>query len=321
MKATKQIIPLAGAAVWAGISALARMGIARVGALELLFLFAPLVIVPLGMELSRTTGGSDAFHDTARWLQPSCATLAVVAVWLPPGRRAGVFALGWLLVCLLMAGSGAIGLARAAWPYEGKDARATSIVTGIARMDLAVGGAWLVASRLEIQPMGIQEPIGLLTVVHFHFAGFATATIGAATLRFAEPSGPSPWLRRLILIIAGLPIVVAAGFVISPVLKMAAAVLFSLSVAGLAIALRSYGSTADNATARILLQIAAVAIFVGMGFSGAYAVADFIGSDALTIPEMAKTHGLLNAVGFCLPGLLGWLVENGCQRSRSSSQS
>jgi hypothetical protein len=29
----------------------------------------------------------------------------------------------------------------------------------------------------------------------------------------------------------------------------------------------------------------------------------------LTIPQMARTHGVLNAVGFCLPGLLGWLVE------------
>lgn len=321
MKATRQMFPLVGAAVWAGIAVLARMGIARVGAIELLFLFAPLVIVPLGMELSRMIVGSDALHDTARRLQPLGAALAVVAIWMPPGRRAGVYALGWLLVCLLMAGSGAIGLARAAWSDAGKDARTTSIVTGIARIDLAAGGAWLVASRLRMRPMGIQEPIGLLTAVHFHFAGFATATIGAATLRFADRSGPSPWLRRLVLIIAGLPIVVAAGFVISPVLKMAAAVLFSLSVAGLAIALRSFGSTAENATARILLQAAAVAIFVGMGFSGAYAVADFIRSDALTIPEMARTHGLLNAVGFCLPGLLGWLVENGSQRSRSSSQS
>jgi len=45
MKTTRQIIPLAGAAVWAGMAVLARMGIARVGAIELLFLFAALVIV------------------------------------------------------------------------------------------------------------------------------------------------------------------------------------------------------------------------------------------------------------------------------------
>jgi hypothetical protein len=41
-----------GAAVWAGLAVLARLG-----AIELLLLFAPLVIVPLGMELSRGIGG------------------------------------------------------------------------------------------------------------------------------------------------------------------------------------------------------------------------------------------------------------------------
>ncbi len=177
-------------------------------------------------------------------------------------------------------------------------------------MDLAVGGAWLVASRLGMRPMGIQEPIGLLTAVHFHFAGFATTMIGAATLRFAGRRGEHKWLRRLVLMVAVLPVVVAAGFVISPVLKMGAAVLFSMGVAALAIALRAHGRRAENATARTLLQVAAAAIFAGMLLSGAYAVADYMGSDALTIPEMARTHGILNAVGFCLAGLLGWLVEN-----------
>jgi hypothetical protein len=48
---------LAGAAAWAGVAVLARMGIARIGVIELMFLFAPLVIVPLGMELGRVGGG------------------------------------------------------------------------------------------------------------------------------------------------------------------------------------------------------------------------------------------------------------------------
>jgi hypothetical protein len=99
------------------------------------------------------------------------------------------------------------------------------------------------------------------------------------------------------------------GFVISPVLKMGAAVLFSASVAGLAIAVRACGRKAEEPTARILLQVAAGAILAGMVLSGAYAIADYAGSDVLTIPQMARTHGILNAVGFCLMGLLGWLVE------------
>ena len=305
----------AGAAVWAGIAVLARMGIARIGAIELLFLFAPLVIVPLGLELGRVLGGGGRLREFARRLQPAGAALAVVAMWLPPGRRAGLAAVGWFLICLLVAGDGVLKLVFALSKDAGDGARATRVAMGIAQLDLAVGGAWLVASRLGMRPMGIQEPIGLLTAVHFHFAGFATAMIGAAMLRFAEKRGKHSWLIALVMMVAGLPLVVAAGFVISPAVKMAAAILFSVSVAGLAIGLRGFGKRAENATARILLQVAAGAIFAGVLLSGSYAITDYLGSDALTIPQMARTHGILNAVGFCLPGLLGWLVESGIQRT------
>ena len=296
----------AGAAVWAGMAVLARMGIARIGAIELMFLFAPLVIVPLGMELGRLIGGAGFLDEWGQRVQPVGAALAVVAMWLPPGRRAGVVALGWMLVCALMAGSGIWDLVLGLWTDADRGCRAT---WAIARIDLAVGGAWLVASRMGMRPMGIQEPIGLLTAVHFHFAGFATATIAAATLQFAGRRGTQRWLKWIVPVVVGMPFVVAAGFVISPGVKMVAAVLFSMSVAALAIFVRACGRQARNGTARILLQVAAGAIFAGMVLSGVYAMADFVGSDVLTIPQMARTHGILNAVGFCLPGLLGWLVE------------
>jgi len=297
---------VAGAAAWAGLAVLARMGIARLGAIELMFLFAPLVIVPLGMELGRTITGGGWLEEAARRLQPVGAVLVVAAMWLPPGRTAGLAALGWMLVCVLMAGGGVEGLVTTSWRDADRSVRAT---LGVARIDLAVGGAWLVASRLGMRPMGIQEPIGLLTAVHFHYAGFATATIAAATLGFAAERGRERWLKWVVLTVVALPFVVAVGFVVSPALKMVAALLFSASVAALAVFLRAWGKQVKDATARVLLQVAAGAVFAGMVFSGAYAVADFVGSDVLTIPQMARTHGILNAVGFCLPGLLGWLVE------------
>jgi hypothetical protein len=152
--------------------------------------------------------------------------------------------------------------------------------------------------------------------VHFHLAGFATATIAAATLRFAERehSWEHRWLKPVVLMVAGLPIVVAAGFVISPIMKMIAAILFSASVAGLTIAVRACGRRVKDPTARILLQVAAGAVFAGMVLAGVYAVTDYLGSDALTIPQMARTHGILNALGFCLSGLLGWLVETSARQ-------
>jgi len=310
-----------GAVVWAGTAVAARAGVARIGAIELMFLFAPLVIVPLGMELGRVIGGTGRLDEMARWVQPFGAAAALVALLLPPGRWAGLLACGWMIVCLLMAGAGVVDLLPSSGSEAGRSARSThsqttlaSFVVGIARIDLVVGGSWLVASRLGMRPLGIQEPIGLLTAVHFHFAGFSTAMIAAATLRFGERRQTVRWLKWLLPLVVAMPYVVAIGFVISPVVKMVAAILFSVSVAGLAVALRSCGRRAERRAAQVLLQVAAAAVFAGMVLSGVYAVADFVGSDVLTIPQMARTHGILNAVGFCMAGTLGWLVESADSR-------
>jgi hypothetical protein len=332
----------AGTAVWAGIAVLARMGIARIGVIELMFLFAPLVIVPLGMELGRMggfeSGAARGLAGAAQTLQPLGAILAVVAVCLAPGERAGFLGVGWMVVCGLMATAGVVesgALVRSVAGIENLlggapvatrvlpvfaqvpavPSRLSRIAGCVARIDLAVGGAWLVASRLGWRPMGIQEPIGLLTAVHFHFAGFATAMIAGSTLQFAEArlaghDGLLRWLRRVVVLVLGMPFVVAAGFVISPGLKMVAAMVFSASVAVLAGFVWMCAARVEVATARGFLRAAAGAVFVGMALSGTYAVADFVKSELLPIPRMASTHGVLNAVGFCLLGLLGWIVDS-----------
>jgi len=300
-----------GAVIWAGVALLARIGVAPIGAIELIFLFAPLVIVPLGMELARVIGGDTPLTRFARKVQPFAAGFAVVALWLPPGRLAGGLACLWMVVCLSMTIAAFIDLLSLAKSRPDSGARSTihRIALAIAQLDLGVGGAWLVASRLGLRPMGIQEPIGLLTAVHFHYAGFATAMIAAALLQ-SSTRRQERWLPWLVAIVIGMPFIVALGFVISPQLKLGAAVLFSASVAGLAVVLRSCAKRLESGTARILLHVASVTVFAGMVLSTAYAVADFRGSVVLPVPQMARTHGILNAVGFCLPGLLGWLIEN-----------
>ena len=246
-----------------------------------------------------------------RRAQPVGAACALVAILLPPGLAAGALASGWLAICLLAGWSGVLD-AVTSWSDAGEGARATwfDFATIVARMDLVVGGSWLVASRLGMRPMGIQEPIGLLTAVHFHFAGFATAMIAAAMLRFSRASQQT-WLKWIVPLVIAMPYAVAIGFVTSPALKMVVAAVFSASVAALAVLLRSYATRAEQREARMLLQVAAGAVFAGMVLSSIYAVADFVGSDLLTIPQMARTHGIFNAMGFCMVGLLGWLIECG----------
>ncbi|PYX27835.1 MAG: hypothetical protein DMG77_17745 [Acidobacteria bacterium] len=328
----------AGALVWASVAVLARVGVARIGVIELVFLFAPLVIVPLGMEVGRVSGTalspvSRRLGEWAQVLQPLGAALAVFAMLLPPGTWAGVAASGWLVVCGAAAAGGMVELKqlflRSPENHErtGESpvpTRVAEVALSIARVDLVVGGAWLVASRIGMRPMGIQEPIGLLTAVHFHFAGFATAMIASCrasldrTLRNSGPAaeggcphmsgtGNGTWLRWVVLLVVGMPFLVAVGFVTSPALKMVAGVLFAASVAGLALFV--WNSHVEDGRARGLLRAAAGAVFAGVVLAGVYAVADFVGSEALTIPRMASTHGILNGFGFCLLGLLGWLVE------------
>ena len=306
-----QMCAVLGAVIWTGVAVLARIGVAPVGAIELMFLFAPLVIVPLGIELGRVMGSDTPLTRFARMVQPFAAALAVVALWLPPGRPAAGLACAWMVVCLSMTLAAVIDLSSLARSQPNSSTRSTMqrITVAVAQLDLSVGGAWLVASRLGLRPMGIQEPIGLLTAVHFHYAGFATAMIAAAMLRFASQRQQHQWLPWLVAVVIGMPFVVALGFVISPQLKLGAASLFSASVAGLAVVLRSCARRLQSRTARVLFYVASASVFAGMVLSTAYAVADFRGSDVLPIPQMARTHGILNAVGFCLPGLLGWLIE------------
>lgn len=307
-----QMCAVFGAVIWAGVAVLARIGVAPIGAIELMFLFAPLVIVPLGLELGRVMGSDTPLTRLARRIQPLAATLAVAALWLPPGQPAGALACVWMVVCLWMSIAAIIDLSSLAKSRPDSSTRSTMrrITIAVAQVDLSVGGAWLVGSRLGLRPMGIQEPIGLLTAVHFHYAGFATAMVAAAMLQFVAQRQEYRWLCWLVAIVIGMPCIVALGFVISPQLKLGAAAVFSAAVAGLAVVLRSCAKRLQSGTARVLFHVASATVFAGMVLSTAYAIADFRGSDALPIPQMARTHGILNAVGFCLPGLLGWLVEN-----------
>lgn len=59
--------------------------------------------------------------------------------------------------------------------------------------------------------------------------------------------------------------------------------------------------------AAVLLAVSAVAVIVPMLLASHWAAAtNLAGLDALSIPVMARAHGVGNAFGFTLLGLLGW---------------
>jgi hypothetical protein len=294
-------ISLCGAATWAVFAALAGMRRAPFAIIELLFLFAALVVVPLGAELS------DLISPMPRlvFFRPlqAIAMLAVsMAFWLRPGRIAAALSVAWLAFCIALA---AVRCAR----MRKRSHSTCSLLVDLAHADLVLGAVWLVASRAGIRPMGFQEPIILLTAVHFHYSGFATALIAAATWsEFEIKQMRLPGLHTLAWLVALLPFVLAAGFVFSPALRFTAAVSLSACVTSLALIL--WWVARDWSTVpKIFLRLACLAAVLAFSLAGLYAFSEYFRKEWITIPGMAKSHGLLNGLGFVLLGLLGWVAE------------
>jgi hypothetical protein len=298
------IVCLSGTVVWAAIAVLAGLRRAPLGVIELLFLFAVLVVVPLGFELTRAQKSGSAAMQVISVLQPLAALAVVASFWEKPGLVGSVLSVPWFVLGVLVA-------ATCLWNLFRNEKRSLAdLAVSLAGVDLAFAGGWLVVSRAGLHPMGFQEPIALLTAVHFHYSGFAVATIAAAALRQCERRGVKVGvLAAIVWLVLFLPFVLAAGFVISPVLRMVAAVGLALSVPALAACLFSIAKTLRLPVARIYLRTGALAAWIAMGFAGAYAVTDYLGRPFFTMPEMASTHGVLNGIGFVLFSMLAFLME------------
>ena len=294
-------VSLVGALLWAVLAALAGSGIAPLGVIELLFLFAPVVAVPAALALLEmlSTTGALRIERIARSVQPLAALSLVLGFWRGPGTIGGLLSVPWAIVCGGVALAGLIQVRRISL---------ATLVGCIARLDLGIGGIFLLLSRFGIH-LQFQEPIILLTAVHFHYSGFVTSTIALAGLRFADRSNRRLLWQSVAFAVAVLPFCVATGFVFSPVLKVVSAAVFSAAVAALACLLLAESWRFSSRTARFFVGLAAASVTAGMSLATIYAVGEYLGRSWITIPRMASTHGWINALGFAMPALLGCLAE------------
>jgi hypothetical protein len=58
--------------------------------------------------------------------------------------------------------------------------------------------------------------------------------------------------------------------------------------------------------AQVLLVISVASVIAATGCAILFTLGDARGEVWMSIPQMARTHGILNAFGFSLCGLLGW---------------
>lgn len=235
------------------------------------------------------------------------AALAGIAAVLPTGPVAALLAVPLGVVLL------PIGLRTA------RDLRAAVTRSGVADVLAALGRlavpayalvavVFLLQHRLGVDPVGVGSTIIRLTAVHFAYAGTATAAVLTESLRRATAAG-----RRgdgltvaVPLALVGPPIT-ALGFAAVPAMQVLGAVVIT-------VALWTWSASAGDvvpATAapleRALWAVARLAVLGSMPLAAWWAFGTVVGFTVLSIPTMAATHGVLNAVGFVGCGLAALL--------------
>jgi len=280
---------------------------------EILFLLAPWIVLPLATKLVPPVAHcwvSTKVRRVFDSLLVPAAALATASFFLPVGRLAAALASPWLLVCVLLASE---GLVRLYCCY--RQASFAQFCFAMGQLYLPVGASWLVLSRLGWYPLGFGEPIVFLTAVHFHFAGFVSAVLAGVTY---EHSRSGPWAAPLGAGLFGVvlgPALLSVAFLVGPRPKVMAASLIVIGQLGLAAAMFRVGITTPHGYGRWMLCTSAACVVAGMALATIWAAGEYSLHPLVNMAQMARLHGVLNALGFGTSGALGWAQILGARQS------
>lgn len=246
----------------------------------------PLVLVPLIMQRGRPAWASPMLPG----LTLAAALPLLLAFWLPAGPAAAVATLPWLAIAAAGAAA-AIRHGVPLLPHLLHPRNAELLGRHVALGFLAVGAAFLVADRLDVQPLGFSAPIVLLTAAHFGFAGFG--------LLWLACDGARRWpvLRAAVLgIVFGMPVTALAFILESDLLNAVGALIVSAAAASVGVSLLRRAIRGRSAVA----ALAGGALVVGPGMGAAWALALLLDVGFIDLDAMVRTHGVLNAAGVLL---------------------
>ena len=284
--------------------------------IQRIVLLGILVIVPLALSLvpdPESRDGESWLYRLALLAQPLAAIGAVVSFLLEPGVPAAGFVFLWFCETALIS---LVGLQRVSKP-ELRSSPEVSITAGL--IFIPVAGSWLFVHRLGLELLGYGDTITLLTAVHFHFAAYAAPILaGLAGRRLSQFAGVSRVFKVTpIGIIAGTPLV-AAGISFSPALALVGTLMISIGLVLLAILVVGWIlPSMDSFPGRILLLFSCASCMPAMLLACIYAYSIVFKQLLVDIPQMAMTHGILNAFGFSLCGLVAWcFVSSGNSSER-----
>lgn len=297
---------IGGGAVWLGYLTIPNYSARETALIETLFLFAPLVITPLGLAATAPAEQSAGWR-VLKIAQPLGAFLVIISFRTEPGLAAALVSSVWLVTTLIIA---LLGISRL---LTRKVAGIEEICINAGLIYVFVGGAWLVLSRLGVQPMGFGSTIVLLTAVHFHYAGFAAPIIAGLVGRKLDPTKlrlTKVFHIAAVFVIGG-PGLVAIGITTSPFVEVVAAFVLAIGLLLLSgTILLSVVPVTGSAIARMLLVVCSASLVATMALACEYALGEYLVRAFIDIPQMARTHGVINTFGFSLCGLVACCLES-----------
>ncbi|MBO2446656.1 YndJ family protein [Actinomadura barringtoniae] len=268
-----------------------------------------LAVVPLGLALI----GLPAW---TRHLWLAGAVAGVTSLWLPRGSVAVTLAVIYALATLPLAACGAAVVLKAVihrtpfafrgltWAIENQSGGGVAV--GVALGMPVMAATALVAERGGVRLFGFSLRVLSLTVAHFHFAGFAAALTAGLVCRASggKAAGVAAW---------SVPVgtlVVLVGYFTGEWVEFAGAVVLTCGMwlVGWVIV----NDVRAGGVARGLLLVSAGVLAVTMVLALWWALGEASGVVHPSLGWMAATHGVGNAFGFGLCGMLAWrMVRKG----------
>ncbi|WP_433326371.1 YndJ family protein [Spirillospora sp. CA-294931] len=255
-----------------------------------------LAVVPMGLRLLDTPPPLQRV-----WM--AGAVFGAVSLWLPRGALAVSLAVPYALATLPL-----VALALRWRPRSGVVAAAGACALAMP----SVAGVALVAERGGVELFGFSLKILSLTVAHFHFAGFAAALIAGLACR---AGGGRAGVLGALSVPAG-TLLVLAGYFTGQWVEFAGAVVLTAGMWLVGWVTWHEVRPESRATA-VLLRVSAVVLAATMVLALSWALGEASGLPHPSIDWMIATHGVGNAFGFGLCGMLAWRALRGVQEEEA----
>jgi len=118
------------------------------------------------------------------------------------------------------------------------------------------------------------------------------------------------WSKPLRAALAGVvvgPGLLGLAFLVGPKVKLAAVVLIVVGQFGLATGMIRVALGSANPVGRAMLLLSSGCVVAGMVLAATWAVGEYPLQPFVDLGGMERVHGALNAVGFGICGLIGWM--------------